>query len=48
MLYVKPELQLSRVRDNDYSLKLGCDDAVLFVSQAIVEGVKKRALKRSK
>ena len=42
MLYVKPKVRLSRARDNNYSLKLRCDCAVLFVSQAIVEGEKKK------
>lgn len=47
MLYVKSKVQLSRAGYNDYSLKLGCDCAVLFVSQTIVEGVKKRGEKTS-
>ena len=42
MLYAKFKAQLSRVGDNDYSLKLRCDPTVSFVSQAIIEGVKKR------
>ena len=46
MLYVKPKVRLSRARDNNYLLKLECDCAVLFVSQAVVEGVKKRGIKK--
>ena len=38
-----PKVWLSRARDNDYLLQLGCDCAVLFISQAIlVERIKKR------
>jgi hypothetical protein len=44
MLFVKSKVQLFRVGDNDYSLKLKCNCAVLFVSRAIVEGMKKRGL----
>jgi hypothetical protein len=47
MLYDKPKVWLFRARDNDYTLKLECDCAVLFISQLVVEGVKKR-LERSK
>ena len=46
-LYVKPKVQLSRARDNDYSLKLRRDHVVSLVSQAIVEGVKKRWIKKT-
>lgn len=41
MLYTKPKVRLSRARINDYLLKLGCDCAVSFVSQAIAQGMKK-------
>ena len=37
-----PKVQLSRVRVNNYSLKLGRDCAISFVSQVVVEGVEKR------
>ena len=46
MLYVKPKVRLSRAGDNDYLLKLGCVCAVLFIFQAIVEGVKEEGEKR--
>ena len=39
MLYVKPKVRLSRAGDNAYSLKLSCDCARSFVSQAIVKGL---------
>ena len=41
MLYTKPKVRLSRAGINDYLLKLGCDCAMLFVSQAIARGMKK-------
>ena len=41
MLHVKSKVWLSRARDNDYSLKSNCDYAVSFVSEALVEEVKK-------
>ena len=41
MLYVKPKVRLSRSRNNDYPLKLGCDCAISFISHGAVEGVKK-------
>ena len=47
LLYVKPKVLLSRDKDNDYSLKLGCDYTVLFISQGVLEGVKKRGRKAS-
>ena len=43
MLYDKPKVRLPR--DNDCSLKLGYDCAVLFISQGVVEEVKKRGEK---
>jgi hypothetical protein len=46
-MYVKPKVRLSRAGDSDYSLKLRCDFVVLFVSQAIVEGVNKNKIKKS-
>ena len=46
MLYVKPKVRLSRVRDNGYSLKLGCDCAMLFGSQALIERINKRGNKK--
>ena len=48
MLYVKPNVRLSRARDNDCSFKLGCDCVVLFISQGVVEGVKIRGGKASR
>ena len=42
MSYVKPKVQLSRARNDDYSLKLKCDHVASFISQGVVEGVKKR------
>jgi len=36
-LYAKPKVRLSRAKDHDYSLKLRCDYAISFVSQAIAE-----------
>ena len=47
MLYVKPKLQLSRAKDSDHSLKLRGDCVVSFVSQLVVEGVKKRGTKKT-
>ena len=46
MFYVKPKFPLSRARDNDYSLELGCDYAISVISQGIVKGVKKRGKKQ--
>ena len=46
MLYVKPKVQLSRVGDIDYPLNLRCNVVVSFVSQVVVEGVKKRWIKK--
>jgi hypothetical protein len=46
-MYVKPKVRLSRAGDSDYSLKLRCDFVVLFVSQAIVEGVNKIKLAKT-
>ena len=46
MLFVKSKVWLSRVRDNGYSLKLGCDCAILFGSQASVEIINKRGNKK--
>ena len=45
MLYVKPYVRLSKVGDNDYSLILGCDYVILFISQGVVKGFKKRGKK---
>ena len=42
MLYIKPKVWLSRARDDDYFLKLGCDGVVSFAFQVVVEGVEKR------
>lgn len=42
MLYIKPRFLLSRARDDDYLLKLGCDGVVSFAFQVVVEGVEKR------
>ena len=46
MSYVKPKIWLSRVEDNHYSLKLGCDCAVSYISSRVVEAVKKRGKKK--
>lgn len=39
MLHAKPEVQLSRVEENDFLLILGCNCVISFVFQAIVDGV---------
>ena len=36
-----PKVQLSRVGDNDYAMKVGCDCGVSYVYQAKFKGVKK-------
>lgn len=38
----KPKVQLCRLRDDNYLLKLGHDGAVSFAFQKVVEGVEKR------
>ena len=43
----KPEVRLSRARDNKYLLKLTCNCTLSLVSQAVVVGVKKRTQKIS-
>ena len=47
MLNVEPKVQLSRADDNNYSLTLTCNCAIVFVSQAIVKGMKERGGKRA-
>jgi hypothetical protein len=47
MLYVEPKVRLSRAGDNDHSLKLRGDCAVWFVSQPVVEGVKKIGISKA-
>ena len=46
MLCVKPKVWPPRTGDSDYLLKLGCDCAVSFIFQGVVEGVKKRGGKK--
>ena len=48
MLYVKPKVRLAKAWDNDYLLKLRCNCAISFVSQVVIEGVKKRNQKKKK
>ena len=42
MLYFKPNVRVFKGMDNDYSLKLECDCAIPFVSQALVDTIKKK------
>jgi hypothetical protein len=39
-LFNKPKKKISRVGINDFSLKLGCDCAVVFVIEASIEQIK--------
>ena len=45
-LYVKLKVRLFRAGDKDYLSKVGCDYVILFISQAVVEGVKKRGKRK--
>ena len=47
LLVWSSKVQLSRVGDNNNLLQLDCDCAISFVSQVVVEGVKKRGDKTS-
>ena len=46
MLYTKHEKKIPRDGDNGFSLKLGCDCVVAFVTEATIEEIKKRGRPR--
>ena len=48
MLYTKPKKEIWRVGDNDFNLKLGCDCALAFVTEAMIEKLKRKRKRPSK